>query len=341
MSNQLSDISAPPTGLVTFPALMYGLLLNAVGFTLYFFSVVLRFATLFFDPQNYLLPLIERTIWYSGMPVAVGLILILFDLFVLLPRKRTRLTVRWDPLANTDLTVVLTAYNDEPSIAMAVEDFRRHPKVKRVIVVDNNSKDCTAAVARDSGAIVIHEQRQGYGNCVFRALTEGANYSDTELTLLCEADMTFRAYDIDKLLPFAPHADIVNGTRIVEQLRETRTQVTTFIYYGNFFTGKLLETKHLGAGTLTDVGTTYKLCRNEAIRRFLPLLNPEINLEFNAYFLDRALTHGFSVVECPVTFHARVGISKGGNVSNWRAFTVGLRMIFGITLSWRPLLWLK
>jgi glycosyltransferase involved in cell wall biosynthesis len=341
MSSQPFHISAQRTGLVVFPALMYGLLLNAVGFTLYFFSVVLRFVTFFFDPHNNLLALLERTIWYSAIPVAVGLVLILFDLFVLLPQKRTRVDVRWDPLANTDLTVVLTAYNDEPSIAMAVEDFRRHPKVKRVIVVDNNSKDRTAAVARDSGAIVVQEHQQGYGHCVFQALTEGVKYADTELTLLCEGDLTFRAYDIDKLLSFVPHADIVSGTRIVEQLRELRTQVTTFIYYGNFFAGKLLEAKHLGAGTLTDVGTTYKLCRNEVIRRLLPLLNREINLEFNAYFLDCALSHGFSVVECPVTFHARIGVSKGGNLNNWCAFKVGLRMIFGITFSWRPLLWLK
>jgi glycosyltransferase involved in cell wall biosynthesis len=341
MRNQPTRIDAPRTGLAAFPALMYGLVLSAVGFTLYFISVLLRFVTIFLDPHNHLLSLIERTIWYSGMPVVAGLILILFDLIVLLPRKHTRVEVRWDPLVNTDLTVVLTAYNDEPSIAMAVEDFRRHPKVKRVIVVDNNSTDRTAAVARDCGAIVVQEQQQGYGNCVFRALTEGANYSDTEITLLCEGDMTFRAYDIDKLLSFAPHADIVNGTRIVEQLRAPRTQVTTFIYYGNFLTAKLLEAKHVGAGTLTDVGTTYKLCRNDAIQRLLPLLIREINLEFNAHFLDRALACGFSVVECPVTFHARVGVSKGGNASNWRAFTVGLRMIFGILFSWRVLLWLK
>jgi glycosyltransferase involved in cell wall biosynthesis len=341
MRNQHAHVNGPRTGILAFPALMYGLLLNLVGFTVYFLDVVVRAATLLLDPHNYLLPTIQQTIWYSGMPVAAGLILILFDLFVLLPRKHNRADVRWDPLMNTDLTVVLTAYNDESSIGMAVEDFRRHPKVKRVIVVDNNSKDRTAVVARDSGAIVVQERRQGYGNCVFRALTEGVIHSDTELTLLCEGDMTFRAYDIDKLLSFVPHADIVNGTRIAEQLRAPHTQVTTFIYYGNFFAGKLLEAKHLGAGTLTDVGTTYKLCRNGAIRQLLPVLNRGINLEFNAHFLDCALTHGYSVVECPITFHRRVGVSKGGNVSNWRAFTVGLRMIFGIAFSWRPLLWLK
>jgi hypothetical protein len=158
--------------------------------------------------------------------------------------------------------------------------------------------------------------------------------TDTELTLLCEGDMTFRAYDIDKFLAYAPHAEIVNGTRISEQLRAHRTQLTTFMYYGNFFAGKLLELKHIGRGTFTDVGTTYKLCRNVTLERLLPLLNAGINLEFNAYFLDTALANGVSIVECPVTFHERVGVSKGGNASNRRALKVGLRMMSGIVFGW-------
>ena len=60
------------------------------------------------------------------------------------------------------------------------------------------------------------------------------------LIVLCEGDMTFRAEDIEKLLAYIDHADIVNGTRIVEQLREYSTQLSTFMYYGNFVVGKLL-----------------------------------------------------------------------------------------------------
>jgi hypothetical protein len=65
----------------------------------------------------------------------------------------------------------------------------------------------------------------------------------------------------------------------------------------------------------------------------LPIVDSNINLEFNAHFLDTALTYGFSIVECPVTFHGRVGVSKGGNVSNARALKVGLRMLAGIIFS--------
>jgi glycosyltransferase involved in cell wall biosynthesis len=271
---------------------------------------------------------------FLAAAVWTGVALSLFDLFVLLPYKRRERLVRYTPPQKRDVTVVLTAFNDELSIARAVEDFRSHELVARVIVVENNSRDNTARVAQNAGAEVVTELQPGYGHCVFRALTEGAASRDTDLTLLCEGDMTFRAYDIDKFLAYIPHSDFVNGTRIVEQLRSRETQLTTFMYYGNFFVGKLLEAKHIGQGTFTDVGTTYKLCRNDALRRLLPLLNPGINLEFNAHFLDVALAHGFRLLECPVTFHNRVGASKGGNASNLRAFKVGLRMMYGIIVGW-------
>src|SRR5258707_15442456 len=108
------------------------------------------------------------------------------------------------------------------------------------------------------------------------------------------------------------------------------------MYYGNFFVGKLLELKLLGRGTFTDVGTTYKLVRRKSLERLLPELNPEVNLEFNAHFMDVALARGVRIVECPITFHPRVGLSKGGNVNNGRALMVGLRMLWGLCFGWTP-----
>lgn len=318
-----------------FPSCLFGTLVASCGFLIYIFGVLLGFFRIFFDPHGHFLWIIDRIVWYSGVPVVIGLILVFIDLFVLLPQKRNKNSILWNPLENTFLTVVLTAYNDEASIALAVKDFYSHPKVKHVIVVDNNSDDRTSEVALQAGAEVFREFNKGYGPCVARALTEGCLQTNTELIMLCEGDMTFRSYDIDKFLAYLPHAEIVIGTRICEQLRAQNTQLTTFMYYGNFFVGKLLEAKHLSKGTFSDVGTTYKLCRKRTLIQLLPLLNQNINLEFNAHFLDTALTNEIKIVECPITFHHRIGNSKGGNVNNFRALKVGIRMIVGILFGWK------
>lgn len=289
--------------------------------------------------NHLLLPLDERIVWYSGMPITIGFVLALTDLFVLFPAKRRRTPgVRFDPIQDPAVTVALTAYNDEQSIAAAVEDFLDHPLVRHVIVVSNNSTDRTLECAQAAGAIAINEPVQGYGRCVHRCLSEAVKLDDTELIVLCEGDRTFRAYDLDKFLAYAPHADVVNGTRTVERLRQYSTQLSTFMYYGNLFVGKLLEAKHLGATTITDVGTTYKLCRRSALQRLLPAVDPRVNLEFNAHFLDVALRQDCAIVECPITFHPRVGLSKGGNTNNLRALQVGCRMMLGILFGWRPAL---
>jgi hypothetical protein len=326
--------------LTRIPLCYWGIWLLLIGLSLYFGAIFLSIVRLLLLQRHLFLDLIADLLWASGLPTTIGIILITVDLVFLLPLKR-RAERYYSPLFNAPvfadppfITVALTAYNDELSIATAVRDFLSHPRVKRVIVVSNNSKDHTLAFAREAGAIAINESQQGYGRCVYRCLAEAAQYVDTELIALCEGDRTFRAADLDKFVAYITHAEIVNGTRIVEQLRERQTQLSTFMYYGNFFAGKLLEVKHLGNGTFTDVGTTYKMMRRQTVARLLAVLNPAINLEFNAHFLDIALRHGFSVLECPITFHSRVGISKGGNVNNLRALKVGLRMLWGLTFGW-------
>lgn len=319
------------------PLFYFGVLLILAGGALYFFGMLVTAASWLAALES---PLQwgQNLLAYSQWPAGFGLLLVAIDLALMLPAKR-RIERRIDaPLVtNYEATVALTAFNDQDSIEAAVSDFRAHPRVRRVLVVDNNSLDETALRAGRAGAIVIREAQPGYGRCVFRCLAEAFRYEDTSLIVLCEGDRTFRAGDLEKLFAYAPHADIVNGTRIVEQLRASQTQLGTFMFYGNFFAGKLLEVKHLGRGTFTDVGTTYKVIHRDALARLLPLLDPAVNLEFNAHLMDTALANRFLMVECPVTFHARVGASKGGNVNNWRALKTGLRMILGLTLGWKLL----
>jgi hypothetical protein len=314
---------------------LYGFLLVSIALSAYVFGVALGPVRWLFLNPPLLRHINEAIVWYSGIPLVAGAMLISWDLFGYVRRLRGLKSIRHDPPGNLRLTVVLTAYNDERSIGGAVKDFRAHPLVERVIVISNNSKDQTMEIARQAGAIVFNEPRQGYGACVHRALREALKFADTELTMLCEGDLTFRAADIEKFLAYIPHADVVNGSRIVEQLQDRNTQLSLFMHYGNLFAGKVLELKHLGMVSLTDVGTTYKLCRNPALRGLMGRLNPQVNLEFNAYFLDTALKAGLRILECPITFYPRVGTSKGGNVNNRIATRLGLRMLCGIFVDWK------
>jgi hypothetical protein len=318
------------------PPAVAGVLCLASGLAIYFAAIVLSLVRLLVAPSQEAQKLVATLLWWSGMPSSIGLMLIALDLFFFFPQKRRHQRRTEVSTPNpTKLTVALMAYNDVESIGPSVKDFLSHPLVSTVIVVDNNSSDGTAVAAAEAGARVVIEKTPGYGSCAYRCLTELLHQGDTDFVVLCEGDMTFRARDLEKLAAMAVHADIVNGTRIVEQLRDYNTQLSTFMYYGNFFVGKLLEIKHLGHGTFTDVGTTYKLLRRAVLPELLEWLNPAVNLEFNAHFMDRALFAGLLMIECPITFHARVGRSKGGNINNLRALHVGLRMISGLLTDWR------
>jgi glycosyltransferase involved in cell wall biosynthesis len=311
-----------------------GSLMIVLGLGVYFFGIVFSMFRLLLQLGEPFRSWNTAILWYSGIPTTLGVCLAGLDLALLYPAKRRESRRKiLAPIMDKHVVVALTAYNDEKSIGPAVADFANHPLVKRVIVVDNNSRDLTVETAREAGARVVVEKDAGYGRCVYRCFKEALS-EDGELIVLCEGDMTFRAGDIDKLVAYIEHADVVNGTRIVEQLRDYSTQLSTFMYYGNFFVGKLLELKHLGRGTFTDVGTTYKLIRRESLVRLMPRLNPAVNMEFNAHFMDVALGSGEKLVECPITFHLRVGASKGGNVNNLRALKVGLRMILGLCFGW-------
>ena len=316
------------------PLFFAGILMIVFGLGVYFFGIVFSMFRLILQLEEPFYTWNMRILWYSGLPTTLGVCLAALDLALLFPAKRRESRRRiLAPVLDRHVVVALTAYNDETSIGLAVADFASHPLVKRVIVVDNNSRDRTSEAAMEAGARVVVEKEPGYGRCVYRCFKEALS-EDGELIVLCEGDMTFRAGDVDKLLAYVDHADVVNGTRIVEQLRDYSSQLSTFMYYGNFFVGKLLELKHLGRGTFTDIGTTYKLLRRDSLVRLMPQLNPAVNLEFNAHFLDTALGSGERLIECPITFHPRVGVSKGGNVNNWRALKVGLRMILGLCFGW-------
>ena len=228
----------------------------------------------------------------------------------------------------------MTAYNDEESIGSAVKEFFEQTNVTDILVIDNNSHDSTYCTALDAGAQVIREHNQGYGYACIRGLEEASAGTDSDVILLCEGDMTFRGRDIWKLLPFLDDADLVVGSRSHMAFTESDSQMDWFYVWGNMFIAKILELrffnlKFLARAKFTDVGCTMRAINKAALIEIIDDLKVGGN-HFSPHMLKVALQHKLKVVEVPITFRKRVGVSKGAGGSKKRGLKIGIKMIFNI-----------
>ncbi|GEM_PF-2122677 len=253
--------------------------------------------------------------------------LVLLARAVLKPSKPS-MTIDRRPLGTA--VVVLTALNEEKAVEKVVADFASVPGIERVILVDNGSTDRTVELGVRAGACVVREPRRGYGFACRRALSEGLK-TGCPVIILCEADGTFSADDVVKLMLYLTHADLVVGSRVFPYLLSGDSQLNSFFILGNLLVAKLLQIRYWdwtlgGPVRLTDVGCTYLAIRAEGLHRILPTLGVGGN-HFVPHLLMNAIEHGLRVVQIPITFWRRVGASKGGNASWWDGFKLGLAMV--------------
>ena len=222
------------------------------------------------------------------------------------------------------VSVVIPAFEEEDSIATVVAEFLPH--VHEVLVVDNHSRDRTAERARAAGARVLRVQVGGYG----AALRAGLDQAEGDVLVLVEADHTFRAADLPRLLGFLTDHELVLGTRTARSTIQSGAAMGPLLRLGNVCAGLLLGALWWrGRARLTDVGCTYR-----ALRRPLwsllrskttaegPAFAPELTLE--------ALRLGARVVEIPVSYWPRMaGTSKrsGSWLETWATARAMLALI--------------
>ncbi len=66
------------------------------------------------------------------------------------------------------IKVIIPAYNEEASIGKVITEIP--DMVSEVIVINNNSSDRTAAIAKATGAMVLEENKKGYGYACLKGM---------------------------------------------------------------------------------------------------------------------------------------------------------------------------
>ncbi|MGH6871146.1 MAG: glycosyltransferase family 2 protein [Rhizomicrobium sp.] len=115
-------------------------------------------------------------------------------------------------MSDARIAVLIPCYNEEAAIGKTVRDFRAALPMAAIYVYDNNSKDQTAARAREAGAVVRLETRQGKGNVVRRMFAD----IEADVYVLVDGDDTYDASAAPRLIRqlVDDGLDIVTGRRV-------------------------------------------------------------------------------------------------------------------------------
>jgi len=221
--------------------------------------------------------------------------------------------------------VLVPCYNEEAAVATVVADFRKALPAAEVYVYDNNSTDRTATIAREAGAIVRSERRQGKGHVVRRMFAD----IEADIYVLVDGDATYDAPSapcmIDKLLD--EHLDMVVGLRVDQSQAAYRRGHRM----GNrLFTGFLASTF---GHAFKDMLSGYRVFSRRFVKSF-PVLSDgfEIETEFAVYALELSLP----AAEVETPYYAR----PEGSFSKLNTWQDGLRifnMMLKLNRSERPL----
>jgi len=214
--------------------------------------------------------------------------------------------------AQPRIAVLVPCYNEEAAVATVVASFRSALPAAEIYIYDNNSRDRTAAVAREAGAIVRSERRQGKGNVVRRMFAD----VEADIYVLVDGDATYDAPSapgmIDKLLD--EHLDMVVGLRIDQSQAAYRLGHRT----GNrMLTGFLAWTF---GRDFQDILSGYRVFSRRFVKSF-PVLSDgfEIETELAVYALELSLP----VAEVETPYYAR----PEGSFSKLNTWRDGFRIL--------------
>jgi glycosyltransferase involved in cell wall biosynthesis len=222
------------------------------------------------------------------------------------------------------VAIILPAYNEELTIAGTIEAFYRALPEARIVIVNNNSRDETANIARDTIARlnasgeVFNEHQQGKGNAVRRAFAD----VEADIYVLADADMTYPAERIHDLIQpiSANQADMVVGDRLSGGHYKNENK-RNFHGFGNNLVSWLIN--KLFRANLKDIMTGYRAFSRKFVKNY-PILVEGFQLETDMTL--HALDKRFRIVEISIEYKDR----PAGSVSKLNTFADGVNVLFTI-----------
>lgn len=155
-----------------------------------------------------------------------------------------------------NVTIVIPAYNEEKTVASVVKQAKKYGKV---VVVDDASKDRTAAAARTAGAVVVRHKVNGGLGSALRSGFAKALQMHAGIVVTLDADGQHNPAEIKKFITLINSGyDFVLGTRDLRSYPLVKK-------IGNFFLNWM--TNFVSGTHLKDTESGFRAFRGSALRK--------------------------------------------------------------------------
>lgn len=239
-----------------------------------------------------------------------------------------------NPIQTKKVTVIIPCYNEEDGIGEVIKSFptdnlSHHGFRFEIIVIDNNSTDKTAEIARSLGATVIHEPKKGKGNAIRTGFKYICDAKDTDYIVMLDGDNTYHSKEIIRLLEplHSNFSNVVIGSRLGGRILMGSMNMTNRI--GNRIFSRLVRLFY--KVHVTDVLTGYFAWEFSALEKLCPHLKSS-GFSIEMEMVTKMAHLGLEICSVPISYSARAG------ETNLNPFSDGLAIlkVFIRNLFWKP-----
>lgn len=195
------------------------------------------------------------------------------------------------------IAVLIPCYNEASSIAKVVTDFKTALPDATVYVFDNNSTDNSVQLAKEAGAIVKKETRQGKG-WVVRSMFKTV---DADCYVMVDGDDTYPAKDAPEMVKavLEDDYDMVIGDRLSNGTYQSENK-RKFHEFGNYLVRKLINL--MFRSDLKDIMSGYRAFSKKFVK-LMPVMSDGFQIETEMSV--HALVYRFKLKEIPITYKDR------------------------------------
>lgn len=212
------------------------------------------------------------------------------------------------------IAILIPCYNECMTVKKVITDYKKYFPEADIYVYDNNSSDKTAEIAKDSGAIVRHERRQGKGNVIRTMFRE----IEADCYLVVDGDDTYSVQNANDMINLVlnDNVDMVIGDRLSTSYFTENKRL--FHNIGNRLVRYLINT--LFKSDIKDIMTGYRAFSRLFVKNY-PIISKgfEIETEMTIHALDK----NFNIKEIPVIYKDRIK----GSISKLNTFSDGFKVL--------------